>query len=70
MVDGLPGREVVGQQTPGAAAFDDVEDSVEDLTEAVEAGSAVRLGSGQVGLQVRPLLIRDIGGVGFPSHMY
>jgi hypothetical protein len=35
VVDGLPGREVVGQQSPGAAALQDVEDGVEDLAQGV-----------------------------------
>jgi hypothetical protein len=32
VVDGLAGREVVGQKAPGAAATHDVEDGVEDLS--------------------------------------
>ena len=31
VVDGLPGRELMGQKPPGTATLDDVEDSVEDL---------------------------------------
>ena len=40
MVDGLPGREVVGKQAPGAAAADDVEDGVEDLAQGMYPGAA------------------------------
>ena len=32
VVDGLPGRELVRQQTPSAATTNDVEDGVKDLT--------------------------------------
>jgi hypothetical protein len=35
MEDGLPWWEVVGQQSPGAAATNDVEDGVEYLAGAV-----------------------------------
>src|SRR4051794_25778865 len=44
MVDGLPRREVVRQQAPGAAAAENVEDGVEDLADAVEARSSRSLG--------------------------
>src|SRR5215212_3615947 len=35
VVAGLPGREVVRQESPGAAAPHNVEDGVEDLTQGV-----------------------------------
>src|SRR5687768_1411545 len=37
VVDRFPGREVVGQQSPGTAALEHVEDGVEDLAQAMEA---------------------------------
>src|SRR5215208_2693129 len=44
MVDGLPGWEVVGQQPPGAAAADDVEDGVKDLAGGVRIGTSGSFG--------------------------
>ncbi len=35
VVDGLPGREVVGKQASGAAAAHDVKDGVEDFSRSV-----------------------------------
>jgi hypothetical protein len=40
MVDGLPGWEVVGQQTPSAATAQDVEDGVEDLAQGMHPGAS------------------------------
>jgi hypothetical protein len=44
MVDGLPGWEVVRQESPSATALDEVEDSVEDLSRAMKPGSSVVVG--------------------------
>jgi hypothetical protein len=44
MVDGLPGWEVVRQESPSAAALHDVEDSVEDLPRAMEPGASAVVG--------------------------
>src|SRR5215210_3615194 len=40
VVDGLPRREVVREQAPGAAAAHHVEDGVEDLAQRMEPGTA------------------------------
>jgi hypothetical protein len=37
MVDGLPGREVVRKQAPGAATSRDVENGLEDLAQGVQS---------------------------------
>src|ERR687893_2982197 len=62
VVDGLPGREVVRQESPCTPTTHDVEDSVEDLTQGMhprppdtrrsrhERLDALPLGIGQVGL--------------------
>ena len=56
VVDGLPRREVVGKQAPGApATHDDVEDGLEDLARGVEPGSSWGFGDRDVGLYVGPL---------------
>src|SRR5215204_147550 len=61
MMDGLPGREVVGQQAPGASATHDVEDGVDDLAEGVYPGSPGSCGGREMGLYVRPLGIGEVG---------
>jgi hypothetical protein len=48
MVEGLLRREVVGQKLSGTTAFGDVEDSVDDFTEVLDAGSPIVLWSRQV----------------------
>ena len=40
VVDGLPGRQVVGQQAPDAAGADPVADGVEQLAAGVAGGAA------------------------------
>jgi hypothetical protein len=50
MVDGLPGREVVGEQAPSAAALEDIEDGVEDLAQGMKPGAAGGLRDRQMGL--------------------
>jgi hypothetical protein len=54
VVDGLPRREVVWQQSPGAAALQDVEDGVEDLAQDIYPRTATGFGNGKVGLQATP----------------
>jgi len=54
-LDGLPRREVVWQQSPGAAALQDVEeDGVEDLAQDIYPRTATGFGSRKVGLQATP----------------
>ena len=65
VVDGLPGRKVVGQQAPGAAASQDVEDGVYDLTQGVQPGSSGCVRCGQMGLYVRPLFLGCERSVGY-----
>jgi hypothetical protein len=70
VIDGLPRREVVRQQSPGAAALEHVEDGVEDLAQAMEARRTVGFGSGKVGLQAAPFGIRQIGLICFSHARY
>jgi len=70
-VDGLPGREVVGQHTPSRAGAEVVEQRVEDLTRVVGGSAALGtagLGGRQQRLETLPLLVGEIGGVRFPFH--
>ena len=66
-LDGLPGREVVGQQAPGAAATQDVENGVEDLAGVVDLGTPGGLGGGQVVFEATPFGVGEVGLVCF-SH--
>jgi hypothetical protein len=54
MVDTLPGREVVGQQPPGATAANDVEDGIQDLASGVHLGTSGGFGSRKVGFEAAP----------------
>jgi hypothetical protein len=53
-LNGGPSRKVVRQQAPLAAAFQEVEDGVQDLTKAVGPRPSTSFGGGQVGLYVVP----------------
>ena len=66
-LDGLPRREVVGQEPPLAAAFEDVEDGIEDLTEIMDPRASMSCGVGHVRSYVVPLGIGKIRRVRF-SH--
>jgi hypothetical protein len=66
-VNGLPRREVAGQEPPGAAAFEDIEDGVQDLAGAVGFRSASFVGSWNVRLQSLPLGVSEMGWVA-PFH--
>jgi len=66
-LDGLSRREVVGQQPPGAAAANDVEDSVQDLTGAVHLGTPGSVGERQMRFEEGPLFVREVALVCF-SH--
>ena len=50
----------MGQQSPGAAALQDVEDGVQYLARAVQTRTAISFGSGKVGLQAAALGIGEV----------
>jgi hypothetical protein len=54
MVDGGPSREVVREQAPLTATFEDVEDGVQDLAKAVGSRPSMAFGGGQMWLYVIP----------------
>src|SRR4028118_2097960 len=56
-VDGLPGRKDLGQQPPGAAALEHVEDGVGDLASAMDSRSSSLVGAWDVELQTLPFAI-------------
>jgi hypothetical protein len=57
VVDGLPGWQVMGQKSPGTAATHCVKDSVEDLTQAMEAWSPFVFWSWQESFDALPLSV-------------
>jgi site-specific DNA recombinase len=60
-LDGLPGREVVGQRPPSAAASKDVEDGVEYLAGVVHLGTSGGFGCGQVRFEAAPFGVGKVG---------
>ena len=54
-LDGLPRRELMWQQAPGTAAFEDVEDGVENLAQRVHPGPSGGLWGRQMKLYASPL---------------
>jgi hypothetical protein len=67
-LNGLPGREVVGQQTPRAATAHDVEDGVEDLAKGMFPGTSGGFRYGHVGLDAGPFGIGKVGLVCSSHH--
>src|SRR5258708_1808709 len=67
MVGGLPGRELVRQQPPGAATPQYVKDRVQDVARRMTPGSAGTPGGRQKRPQVRELSVGQISGVGPPQ---
>jgi hypothetical protein len=60
-MDGLPRREVSGQEPPSAAALEDVEDGVEDHVAAVGFRSSLRIGRRNKELQILPFGVGKVG---------
>lgn len=71
-VGGLPGREVVREHPPRPAGAEVVEDGVHDAPEFGGGGPAALLGAGfgfrEERLQPLPLVVRQVGRVGFAAH--
>ena len=57
----------MGQESPLAAALQEVEDGIQDLAKVVDPGASISFGGGQVGLYVFPFGVGKIRGVSF-SH--
>ncbi len=60
MVDRLPRRQVAGQQAPGPARPDDIEDGVENRAQAVPAGPTPWREWREQGLDRLPFRIREV----------
>ena len=67
LIDHLPGREVLGQVTPGGAAADDPTEGVEDVAEVVDALAGVLGQQAEIGPDELPLGVGDVAGVGLVS---
>jgi len=67
VVGGLPGRELVRQQPPGAATSNDVEDGDQELAHRMKPGSADTTGRRQERIQAGELSIGQIGQVRPPG---
>src|SRR5262249_42111773 len=67
VIGGLPGREFMRQQPPGAATPNDIEDGIQDLAHRMQPWSADTLRWRQQGVQTGKLGIREIGQVGSPQ---
>jgi len=65
LIDELPGREIMGQQAPGTATTQNIEDGVQDFPFGILLWSAPRLGCGHIGCDQRPFLVSKVGGVRF-----
>jgi hypothetical protein len=63
VIDRRPGREVMGEQAPGAAPAHDIEDTIEDFSLGVLRRSASRLDLGDIRCDQRPFVIGEIGRV-------
>lgn len=66
--DGFPGREVVGQHSPGAAAAGEVEDRVDDFAGRVLAGPAAlgTIAFGEPEGDIVPLEVGEVTGIARP----
>ena len=64
----FPRRQVVRQHAPLTACVRQVKDRIEDFTQFHPPGCPRSFHLGQVGRQLRPLFITQIGWIGFPFH--
>ena len=68
-MDGLLGREVVGQKAPSTPAADDVEDGVEDFAWRMESRSPGSFGDRDMRFYTSPFGVGEVGVVGL-SHAW
>lgn len=64
IIDGLPGREIMRQQSPGLTAAQRVEDGIDQLTRRRPPGSTARLGHGDEIGDGGPLGIGQVSRIG------
>src|SRR5262245_14461053 len=68
LVHRVPGRQVMGHQTPRRARSDQPTQAVEDLPQAMLALGSIFGYEGQIGGYQSPFFIANITGVGFAFH--
>ena len=68
LVDGGPGWKVGRQQAPGSACAHDPAQRIEDFTQRIAPLQRLFRDQRQVGGDQRPLLVADIGRIGFPGR--
>ena len=66
--DDAPGRQVVGQHSPGAAGAQNVADGVDDLPPGVGDRPSARFGRWQQGFPKLPFPVADVAGVDSSFH--
>jgi hypothetical protein len=64
----FPRRQIMGQQSPGAATAQDIENSIQDFPHRVTPRPAPLLGSRQVRCEQLPCSIRHIRGISCSIH--
>ena len=64
-----PWRKIMRQHSPGAAGANQVQNSIDNLSQVSGSQSATRLGWWKQRLDQFPLFIRQIAGVGFSVHI-
>jgi hypothetical protein len=60
LVDNLPRRKVMGQQPPGTATPEDIEDRVQNFALGIFLRSAAWFGSGDQMLNQRPFTVTEV----------
>jgi hypothetical protein len=65
LIDNLPGRKVMGQQTPGTTTPEEIKDRIQDFTLRVFLGVPTRIGRGDQVLNQDPFSVAEIGRIGF-----
>src|SRR5579864_7004960 len=68
VVDGFPGRQIIGQSSPRATLAGKVQDGVDDFTHIGLARSPARLSGRYPGFQDSPLAVHQVGRVAFAFH--
>ena len=67
VIGGLPGCELMWEQSPGTATPYDIEDGVQDLADRAKAGSTEALGWRQKRFQAREFGVRQVGQIRSPQ---
>jgi hypothetical protein len=70
IVDGAPGRELVGDVPPLAAGPDEVEYGVDDIANVHRTSATAGHGRRDQGSDASPLGIGEVGGIRFPIHPF